>query len=91
MLRMLLWFNLALLGWRLLAAAFFTGREHGLAEALRSIPRLAVANVINALAAARAIGRYREALQSGTVIDWDKTSHRFPLPVAAPADLAARG
>jgi len=71
-------FNAALLIWRLLLRCAFTGREHGLLEGMRAIPRAIVANLINALAAWRAVHRYREALLSGQRPAWDKTAHRFP-------------
>ncbi len=76
-------FNAALLLWRLLLRFGFTAREHGLAEGLRAIPRAVVANIINALAAWRAVHRYREALLSGERPAWEKTAHRFPASPGA--------
>lgn len=72
-------FNALLLLWRLAMRAGFTGRHYGALEALRSVPRAILANAINFLSALRAAERYRAALASGSVIDWDKTAHRFPM------------
>jgi adsorption protein B len=74
-------FNALLLLWRLGMRAGFTWRHYGVAEALRSVPRAILANAINFLSALRAAERYRATLSSGTAIDWDKTSHRFPTEV----------
>ncbi|WP_310476138.1 glycosyl transferase family protein [Sandarakinorhabdus sp.] len=76
--RALLWLNFALLCWRLLVRALFTLSVHGLTEALLATPRALVGNLINAMAALRALSRYRQALRSGRRLAWDKTSHRFP-------------
>lgn len=58
--------------------AVFTGRVYGFREGLRAVPRAIVANLINALAASRAVSRYRQALISGEALRWDKTEHRTP-------------
>lgn len=84
LLRLLLIFNAILLVWRLLTAAFFTTRIYGLVEGMRTIPRIVVANLINVLAASRAISRYRESLQAGTRPQWEKTEHRFPPGMTPP-------
>jgi bacteriophage N4 adsorption protein B len=76
-------FNAALLVWRLVLRFGFTAREHGLGEGLRAVPRAIVANLINALAAWRAVHRYRDALLTGGQPKWEKTAHRFPEPAAA--------
>lgn len=78
----LLWINAGLLGWRLIARAGFTGAQHGVAEALRAIPRAVLANGINFLAALRAFDRYRALLTAGGAPAWDKTVHRFPAEPA---------
>lgn len=77
-LRLLLAANTALLAWRLLLRAGFTTQAAGLAEGLRSVPRAFVGNAINALAAARAVRRYRAMRATGAAPAWDKTAHRFP-------------
>ncbi|OYQ30147.1 hypothetical protein CHU93_06765 [Sandarakinorhabdus cyanobacteriorum] len=74
----LLWWNFALLCWRLLVRALFTCREEGPVEGLLATPRAAVGNIINALATFRALRLYIAALRAGTAPVWDKTVHRFP-------------
>ena len=70
----LLTINAWLLAWRVLMRACFTTRAYGLAEGLRSIPRLLIGNVIAMLAAARAIALHL----GGGAKRWDKTRHVFP-------------
>ncbi len=74
----LLWWNFALLCWRLIVRAGFTWAAEGPVEALLATPRAAVGNIINALATVRALGRYTAALRAGRAPAWDKTVHRFP-------------
>jgi adsorption protein B len=74
----LLWFNAAMLGWRLLMRAGFTGHAYGGGEALRAVPRAVAANFINAAAAWAAVGRYRATMQGGGAMAWEKTAHRYP-------------
>ena len=81
---MLLRINAALLGWRLASRALFTGHAYGWREALWSLPRALVANLVALLAARRAVTAYVRALRGGALI-WDKTRHVFP------ADVVARG
>lgn len=76
--RVLLWLNFLLLCWRLLVRALFTLKVQGFAEALLATPRALVGNLINAMAALRALSRYVSALRSGRQLAWDKTIHRFP-------------
>jgi adsorption protein B len=71
-------FNAALLSWRLLLRGMFTGHAYGPVEGALAIPRAMLANAFNFLAAARAVERYRTAVETGLVQDWDKTRHRFP-------------
>jgi len=75
----LLWINLSLLAWRVAMRMVFTGSAYGWCEAVRSVPRLIVGNVIAICAAARAlmfyIGRSPPA--------WDKTRHTFPKELSA--------
>jgi adsorption protein B len=54
--------------------AGFTASAYGVAEGLRSIPRLIVGNVIAMLAAARAVSLHL----GGGAKRWDKTHHVFP-------------
>ena len=74
----LLWLNWALLCWRLVMRAWFTGRLRGPVEGLLAPPRALVGNLLNAAAALRALSRYRAALKAGRSPDWEKTIHRFP-------------
>lgn len=76
--------NGALLGWRLAMRAGFTGAAYGWREALWSVPRAVVANLIALLAARRAITRYIVMLRGGRII-WEKTAHVFPQSVAGVA------
>ncbi len=71
--------------WRIGMRAMFTAREHGPIEGLLAIPRAAAGNLVNALAALRAVSAYRRALDRGTPPPWDKTAHRFPEPAARAA------
>jgi adsorption protein B len=76
----LLWFNAALLAWRLAMRAGFTAYQHGVAEGARAIPRALASNIVNAAAAWRAVRQYRALVRSGDRPIWDKTAHRFPAP-----------
>lgn len=69
--------NAGLLIWRLAMRALFTGAAYGWAEALWSIPRMVVGNVIALLAARRAMIDY-VAMLRGRPPRWDKTAHVFP-------------
>lgn len=64
--------------WRLLLRAAFTWRVAGPVQAMLAIPRAPVGNLVNALAALRAMTSYRAELASGQRRAWDKTAHRFP-------------
>lgn len=76
-LTMLLQANAALLLWRLAMRAYFVQRIYGTAEALISVPRAIVGNVIAIIAARRAVFRYIAMAKAGR-IEWDKTRHSFP-------------
>ncbi len=69
--------NAALLVWRLAMRMAFTGAIYGWREALWSLPRAFVGNVISLLAARRAIVRYIAMLRGAAPV-WDKTAHAFP-------------
>ena len=81
-----------LLGWRLAMRFACTARCYGWREAMWSVPRFFVGNVIALVAAPRAIVRYVGMLRGATPI-WDKTHHEFPeAPIvaeAAPVSIAA--
>ena len=76
--------NMALLGWRLVMRALFTGRTYGWQEALWSAPRMVVGNYIALLAARMALWRYLRMLAGG-IPGWDKTAHQFPVPAGEAA------
>lgn len=75
-------FNAALLAWRLLLRALFTARLYGWREGLRAVPRAVVSNIVNFLAAVRAVRLYTRARRSRTPLAWDKTAHHYPTPDA---------
>jgi bacteriophage N4 adsorption protein B len=78
--RTLLWINAGFLIWRLLLRAGFVGALYGPYEAILSVPRTFVANIIGVLASRRACFAYvRHCMGEGLI--WDKTIHRyFPDP-----------
>lgn len=70
----LLWVNAAFLLWRLLVRAGFVGALYGPKEALLSVPRSLIANIIAIMAARRACVVYvRHCF--GAPLSWDKTAH----------------
>jgi glycosyl transferase family 2 len=73
-LRIMLWVCLASMIWRIGMRFAFTAREYGLAEGLRSIPRMFVANIIAIMAGRRALVSYMRTLRGAAVV-WDKTEH----------------
>ena len=77
LLAILLVVNAGFLIWRLLLKSCFVFALYGLREALLSIPRTIVANLINILAARRAIGHYVGQLV-GHPVNWEKTAHFYP-------------
>lgn len=74
---LLLTINAAMLAWRLVMRAWFTGRAYGWWQAFLSLPRVLVGNFIALIAARKAVSRYVAALR-GRRPEWDKTHHRFP-------------
>lgn len=79
-LQILLIANGALLIWRLVMRFAFVAAAYGWREGLRSLPRTLVANLIEMLAARRAVTDY---LRGGTSPHWHKTAHAFPTQVPA--------
>ncbi|MEH6714385.1 glycosyl transferase family protein [Parasphingorhabdus flavimaris] len=73
----LLVINAGALIWRQLLKSCFVFALYGLREALLSMPRTVVANIINIMAAWRAIGHYTSQLV-GDPVNWEKTTHFFP-------------
>jgi adsorption protein B len=66
--------NLAAFGWRAAMRFVFAAREYGLAEGLRAVLRLPLANVIAIIAGRRAVFAYVRTL-GGRAAAWDKTEH----------------
>jgi adsorption protein B len=73
-LTLLLMVNAGLLAWRVFMRAWFTTMAYGIAEGLRSVPRLLIGNLIAMLAAARAVSLHL----GGGAKRWEKTMHIFP-------------
>ena len=88
LLRVLLAFTLFGLVWRCLLRALFTGREHGVAEGLRAIPRVLVSNIIAIMSGRRALTAYFLTLRGAPVV-WDKTEHCDHPALALPAGTHA--
>ncbi len=79
--------NAMLLGWRLALRMLFTGRSYGFREALWSLPRFVVGNLVSLIAAPNAVLRYIRMLRGAAPV-WDKTRHEFPdLSPATPPGL----
>jgi adsorption protein B len=62
------------LGWRMITVY----RAYGWFQALLSVPRQAVANIVNSAAVLRAVRQHIGYLRSGLLVKWDKTAHVFP-------------
>jgi len=76
-LRIMLCLNGGFLIWRLLMKFYFVFALYGLHEAILSIPRTIVANLINIMAVWRALSQYVGQL-GGRPAQWDKTNHFYP-------------
>lgn len=74
--QVMLWVTFLTLVWRGGMRMAFTTREYGLAEGLRSMGRIVVANAIAILASRRAVAAYLRSLR-GAPVTWDKTVHRL--------------
>lgn len=78
----LLLVNSAFLLWRLAVRAAFVGSLYGPGEALLSVPRSLIANIIAIMAARRACAAYARHML-GAPLTWDKTAHHtVPRPLA---------
>lgn len=66
-----------MLMWRLAIRALIVTHTYGWREGARAVPRAVLSNVIEIMAARRALGVYRRMRRDGTV-HWDKTAHVFP-------------
>ena len=60
---------------RMLERVVFVGMTYGLVAGLLSIPRLLIANVINGIAAFRALQTFANARQGKKAVRWDNTDH----------------
>ncbi len=74
----LLWANLLFLINRALNRIYFTSQVYGIRTGLLSLPRQLWGNILNFLAANRAIWIYSGHLLFGTTLVWEKTDHMFP-------------
>ena len=81
----LLWFNLAMLFWRLAMRAMFARRAYGVGGGLLAILRQPISNLILVMTAWRALRDYW-AGRRGMALRWDKTEHEFPAATPAPAE-----
>lgn len=81
-LSLLLTINAGLLAWRLAMRFGFVAHAYGWREALRSVPRVIVANIVAMMAARRAVIRYMRIRRTGSSV-WGKTVHDFPQQVPA--------
>lgn len=72
----------ALMAWRLFMRAVFVARLYGPTEAIASLPRVLLGNLIAIAAARRALISYLR-LARGAPLRWDKTSHSFPKSLPA--------
>lgn len=66
--------NAAAFVWRIAMRFAFTAREYGVAEAVRAVLRVPLANVIAIIAGRRAVFAYARTLR-GRAAPWDKTDH----------------
>ncbi len=87
-LEMLVAVNFASFVWRAGIRFAFTAREYGVAEGLRAVARIPVANVIAIMAGRRALFAYVASL-AGAAPRWDKTDHHAHPAQMAPARIAA--
>ncbi len=75
----LLIFNVVMLFWRLAVRAAFVQWLSGWRQALLSVPRAFVSNIINICAAGHAIARFLVARIRHKPLTWDKTTHSYPI------------
>ena len=73
--------NATFLMWRMIVRAGFVGAQYGWSEAILSIPRSMIANIISIMAARRACVAYFRHC-SGVPLTWDKTVHHIVPRVA---------
>jgi adsorption protein B len=82
--------NLLAFVWRVAMRFAFAAREYGLAEGLRAVLRLPLANVVAIIAGRRAVFAYIRTL-GGRAAAWDKTEHEVhPLQLGLAAGSQGR-
>jgi adsorption protein B len=75
--------------WRGLVRSAFSTVLYGLAEGLRSVARMPIANLITIVAARRALVAYLRTLRGGEPV-WEKTSHYlYPVKGIGPSEVPA--
>ncbi len=80
--------NAVFFTWRIAMRFAFTAREYGMAEGLRAVLRVPLANIIAIIAGRRAVVAYVRTLAGGAAL-WDKTEHdAHPAAPAPPAPSA---
>lgn len=78
--------NLTFMANRALQRMYFVGRCYGRTQALLSLARMPVNNLINFFAVMRAWKQFLLHLATGRKLAWDKTAHVYPIaPTLAPA------
>lgn len=63
---------------RVFMRAYCVYKLYDLQQALLSLPRMILGNIINFLATWRAISQYMQFMKTGKFIKWDKTAHHYP-------------
>jgi len=63
---------------RILQRLIFTARYYGWGQALQSLPRMVLGNLINIAAFFRALTQSGRSWRNGRAVRWDKTEHQFP-------------
>ena len=84
-LRWLLLVNAFALAWRAAFRFAFTAREYGVAEGLRAVLRIPLANIVAIMAGRRALFSYLRLLM-GAKLRWDKTHHTVHPALLEPRD-----
>jgi bacteriophage N4 adsorption protein B len=74
--------NGLLLSWRIVLRSLCVAIVYDWREAMISVPRILVSNMIAMMASFIALVRYCRMLKSGKVT-WDKTRHQFPITLEA--------
>ena len=69
---------LVFFAWRLINRMVAVWRIYGFGDALLSVPRIFLGNIINFCATVMAIQRFVKARMSGTKPEWGKTEHAWP-------------